>query len=746
MSDKLEELIKLKSRGAYVPPAKIRALMAEVELEPESEAYQKIQWENLRKKINSIVNKVNKDNIKIMVVQLFKLNLLRGRGPLCNSLIKSQQLSTVYSDVYASLVSVINSKIPEIGTLLLNRLIVRFKRMVRRENTEGCRAVVIFLSELVVFHVCSLTVIMDIIVQLLEKPNDFKVDMTITILNHCGVLLNDTESEWFDKVKNILRHVLNENIVDSKAQFLIQNFFDNFNMKIEEGETIDDSLDLVDEEDYVIHSIDITGKIQGEDRLDVFTYDDDYKMNNEKYNALKKEILGSDTESDGNDEGDDANDDKSIEEENSDFSSDNDDSDNDDYNDRGSDKEEDNETKLTVQIKDLTEQELTNFQKNVYLTIMSSMGPEEATHKLLKLPCIDPNRKEYMLADMVVKCCAQEKVYSKYYGLIGEILIVINKNWSTSFQNLFKENYENCYRYETALLRNIGAFWGHMLASDKLGWECLSIIKLTENDTTSSGRILIKFIFQKMQEEIGINHLLERIEEPYIQPFIEGIFPTSDAGNLRFSINFFTAIGLGKLTERMRESLENLPPDIEVIEEKHEERGRSKSRSTSPSSAYSSSRSRSYSRSRSRSISPNNESGNGSEKGGRKRNHDHVAENIDRQDKSFSRSRSTSPGRKRYKPNIPRGPKAQIQWDINRNSRNRNYYNNRNNYDSNYYHNNRSNYNESRTNKTNRYVYSSRSYNDRGFNRNKRYYQGYNENKLSNRGRGKGYDNDNERK
>lgn len=740
MSDKLEELIKLKSGGTYVPPAKLRALMAEVELEPESETFQKIQWENLKKRINSIVNKVNKENIKIMVVQLFKLNLFRGRGLLCNSLIKSQQLSTVYSDVYSSLVSVINSKIPEIGMLLLKRLIVRYKRMARRENTDGCRAIVIFLSELVVFHVCSPTVIMDIILQLLEKPNDFKIDMTVTILNHCGVLLNDNESEWFDKVKNILRHVLNENIVHSKAQFLIQTFFDNFNEKIDKGETIDDSLDLVDEEDYVTHSFDITDRIQGEDKLDVFTYDDNFKVNNEKYDILRKEILGSDIESDENGESDEE---ENVPEGNSDFSSDNDDDADDD--DKESGKEE--ETKLTVQIKDLTEQELTNFQKNVYLTIMSSMGPEEATHKLLKLPCIDPNRKEYMLADMVVKCCAQEKVYSKYYGLIGENLIVINKKWSISFQNLFKENYENCYRYETALLRNIGAFWGHLLASDKLGWECLSVIKLTENDTTSSGRILIKFIFQKMQEEIGVNHLLERIEEPYIQPFIEGIFPTSDAENLRFSINFFTAIGLGKLTETMRETLENLPPNIEAIEDTNEDRGRSKSRSSSTSSTYSSSRSRSYSRSRSRSRSPNNKWQNEGEKRGRERNQDRISENANEREKSFSRSRSGSPDRKRNRPNIPRGPKAQVQWNRNRNDHDRVYYNNRDRYNPNYYYSNRGGYNGSRRSKPNRDGYNSRRYNDRagGFNQGERYYPRHdNQDNISNRGTD--YENNNQRK
>jgi pre-mRNA-splicing factor CWC22 len=600
MSEKLDELLKLKSGGTYVPPAKLRALLADVELEQNSEKVQSLYWENLKKKINSIINKVNKENIKIMVVELFKLNLFRGKGLLCNSLIKSQQLSTAYTDVYASLVCVLNSKLPEIGKLLLNRLIIRYKRAFRREETEKCRSIVIFLSELLVFKVSTPQILMDIITQLLENPNNFKVEMVVEILNYCGVLLDDNESIWFDNIKNALRNILNENIVDNKSQFLIQQFFDGLKEKIEIGVEIPDELDLVEDDDCIIHDFSLNDKFQGENELDVFKFDEQYQVNNEKYNTLMKGILGSDFEGESDEEeGEEDEDDH-----NSDFSSDNENYDNEeDYGD-----EPEGNKKLTVQIKDLTEQELTNYKKNVYLTVMSSMSPEEATHKLLKLPAIDPDRREYMLIDMIIKCCAQEKVYSKYYGIIGENLVTINKKWSECFQELFKENYENCHKYEATLLRNLGAFWGHMFASDKLGWECLSVVKLTEEDTTSSSRILIKFMFQKMIEEIGINHLIERINEPYVKPFILGIFPKENAEHLRFSINYFTAIGMGKLTEDMRECLDNLPIDVPAIEDQSDEnndstRGRSRSRSGSES-VYSRSLSRERSYSRSRSSSP----------------------------------------------------------------------------------------------------------------------------------------------
>ena len=54
-------------------------------------------------------------------------NLERGRGLFCRSLMKSQMASPTFTPIFASLVSVINTKFPEMGELLLNRLILQVK-------------------------------------------------------------------------------------------------------------------------------------------------------------------------------------------------------------------------------------------------------------------------------------------------------------------------------------------------------------------------------------------------------------------------------------------------------------------------------------------------------------------------------------------------------------------------------------------------------------------------------------------
>ena len=58
---------------------------------------------------------------------------------------------------------------------------------------------------------------------------------------------------------------------------------------------------------------------------------------------------------------------------------------------------------------------------------------------------------------------------------------------------------------------------------------------------------------------MGLENLNKILQDPEYQAYFEGIFPRDSAKNLRFSINFFTSIQLGALTENMRNYLQNMP-------------------------------------------------------------------------------------------------------------------------------------------------------------------------------------------
>ena len=211
---------------------------------------------------------------------------------------------------------------------------------------------------------------------------------------------------------------------------------------------------------------------------------------------------------------------------------------------------------------------------------------------------------------MIIECCSQERTYSKFYGLIGERFAKVNRLWTELFEKSFATYYDTIHRYETNRLRNIARFFGHMFSTDALGWHAFNVVHLNEEETTSSSRIFVKILFQDLSEAMGIKRLAERMKDPYLQEAYTGLFPTDNPRNTRFSINYFTSIGMGSLTEGMREWLQNLPkpvpiappPAAESDDESVSSRGSYSSRSYS-------SRSRSYSQSRSRSRTPEKKRG-----------------------------------------------------------------------------------------------------------------------------------------
>mgnify|MGYP000906921141 CR=1 FL=1 len=69
-------------------------------------------WEALKKSIHGLlINKVNTSNLYLVVKDLFRENIIRGRGLLCRSLLQAQSASPTFTNVYAALIAVINSKV-----------------------------------------------------------------------------------------------------------------------------------------------------------------------------------------------------------------------------------------------------------------------------------------------------------------------------------------------------------------------------------------------------------------------------------------------------------------------------------------------------------------------------------------------------------------------------------------------------------------------------------------------------------
>ena len=77
-------------------------------------------------------------NIKHVVLELFLKNLIRGWGLFARSVMKAQVASLPYTPVFAVLVSIINTKLPQVGELVLHRLISQFCKSFKWNDKVCC--------------------------------------------------------------------------------------------------------------------------------------------------------------------------------------------------------------------------------------------------------------------------------------------------------------------------------------------------------------------------------------------------------------------------------------------------------------------------------------------------------------------------------------------------------------------------------------------------------------------------------
>ncbi|XP_053265633.1 pre-mRNA-splicing factor CWC22 homolog [Podarcis raffonei] len=538
---KKEDLDPILTRtgGAYIPPAKLRMMQAQI-TDKNSLAYQRMSWEALKKSINGLVNKVNVSNIENIIHELLQENIVRGRGLLSRSILQAQSASPIFTHVYAAVVAIINSKFPNIGELILKRLILNFRKGYRRNDKQLCLTASKFVAHLMNQNVAHEVLCLEMLTLLLERPTDDSIEVAIGFLKECGLKLTEVSPRGVNAIFDRLRHVLHESETDKRVQYMIEVMFAVRKDGFKDHPIIPDGLDLVEEEDQFTHMLPLEDDYNPEDVLNVFKMDPDFMENEEKYQTLKKEILDegdSDSES-----GQDAASSEEEEEEDDDK------------------EEEEDEEGQKVTIHDKTEINLVSFRRTIYLAIQSSLDFEECAHKLLKMDFPESQTKE--LCNMILDCCAQQRTYEKFFGLLAGRFCMLKKEYMEAFEAIFKEQYDTIHRLETNKLRNVAKMFAHLLYTDSLPWSVLECITLSEETTTSSSRIFVKIFFQGLSEYMGLPNLNARLKDETLQPFFEGLLPRDNPRNTRFAINFFTSIGLGGLTDELREHLKNAPKII----------------------------------------------------------------------------------------------------------------------------------------------------------------------------------------
>lgn len=460
--------------GVYVPPHRLKKFQEELE---QDETYQKDDreqqrkhWELLKKSITGIINKVNSANIEYIVMELLNENLIRGKGLFARSIIKAQMASVKFSNVYACLLAVINSKLPEIGDLVIRRVILQFRRSYQRSDRLACLSCIKFIAHLINQRVLNELLGLQLVVFFLQESGDDAISLACTFLQQGGQILTRVCPSGIYAMFEKLKHILHEGQCSRKAQYSIEKLFNVRKNNWTEFPGVIPELDLISEENQIIHNFDLDDEdILGNSELNIFRFDKDFEQNEAEWEEIKKEILGEETilglrRPQQYIEGDE-------EEE----------------------EDEDIAENQVSYIKNMTKDELLRLKEKIYLTISNSIDFEECAHKLLKMALPDDHLEE--MTNMVVDCCSQERTFVKFYGLLAQRFCEIDEKFKMLFFKIFQERYVNIFNFEAKRLRNIAKLFAHLLFTDALDWHCMECIVLTEDETTASSRIFIKVIF-----------------------------------------------------------------------------------------------------------------------------------------------------------------------------------------------------------------------------------------------------------
>eukprot|EP00795_Rhopilema_esculentum_P013655 gene13655-4555_t len=381
--------ILTRTGGAYIPPARLR-LMQESIKDKSSVEYQRMAWEALKKSINGLVNKINVANIANIIQELFEENIVRARGLFCQSVMRAQVASPIFTNVYSALISIVNTKFPKIGELILRRLILQFRRAFRRNDKTVCLNSAKFIAHLVNQQVAHELLSLEVLTLLLQKPTDDSVEVAVGFLKEVGQKLSEVSPRGLNAVFERLRNILNEGEVDKRVQYMLEVMFAVRKDGFKDHPAVIKELDLVEEDDQITHLLRLDDSGATEEILNVFKHDPDYEENEEKYKQIKKDLL-------------------SV---------------------RYSSNRYVIKTALhaihqfgeeKMDIIDKTETNLVALRRTIYLTIQSSLDYEECAHKMMKMNLKPGQEHEFCL--MIIDCCAQQRTFEKFFGLLAQSLL-----------------------------------------------------------------------------------------------------------------------------------------------------------------------------------------------------------------------------------------------------------------------------------------------------------------------------------
>jgi pre-mRNA-splicing factor CWC22 len=169
-----------------------------------------------------------------------------------------------------------------------------------------CNSTTTFIAHLVNQQVAHEIIALQILVLLLERPTDDSIEIAVGFTREVGAFLQENSPKANATVFERFRAVLNESAISHRVQYMIEVLMQVRKDNYKGNPVVPEGLDLVEEDEQITHQIQLEEDLQVQEGLNIFKVDPSYLENEEKYKAIKAEILGDSDEESGSDEEEDA--------------------------------------------------------------------------------------------------------------------------------------------------------------------------------------------------------------------------------------------------------------------------------------------------------------------------------------------------------------------------------------------------------------------------------------------------------
>ncbi|CAH1732440.1 unnamed protein product [Aphis gossypii] len=178
---------------------------------------QRAAWNMLSTKICYLVSITNSINIGIVKEKLLRQNMIRGKHLFCHFILQAQLTSSQKTHVYATLVAVINLELPEIGELVLNRFIMKFKSAYFEENYAAWFSCLIFIGHLINHSVADEMLGVELLTLIFEQQTTFSFEImrvAIQFLEICGKNISYVFQKWLTEILDKIHNFVNDKQID----------------------------------------------------------------------------------------------------------------------------------------------------------------------------------------------------------------------------------------------------------------------------------------------------------------------------------------------------------------------------------------------------------------------------------------------------------------------------------------------------------------------------------------------------